>query len=336
MKFLSSLVYLSNSCLRKRLPQFRVSLGRPTPTARAYSSAGAPFQFHPSRSADSPVVYSFFERNTSTCQYIVSCPVTKDAALIDTVLDYEPSSAHISTSTADEIVSFIRKHGLNIKYILETHAHADHLTAAQYHRRIFNAAVGIGKRISMVQETFAPMYGFKPSELENSFDILFEDEEDFKLGDLRCRVIHLPGHTPDHVGYMIGQTVFTGDSIFMPDVGSARSDFPGGDARMLYSSMQRLMALPESYQLFVGHDYPVNRDRLCVTTVGKQLKSNKHSRRGVAASEFITFRQARDSILGTPSLFHPSLQTNIRGGRLPAKEGRIVFKIPATTSIEAL
>ncbi|KAJ6593894.1 beta-lactamase-like protein [Mycena capillaripes] len=249
-----------------------------------------------------------------------------DAALIDTVLDYDLPSGTIATTTADGILSFIEKHGLNIKYILETHAHADHLTAAQYHRKKFDVPVGIGKRISKVQETFGAVYGFEPSEFERAFDLLFQDDEEFKLGGLNCRVIHLPGHTPDHVGYVIGQSVFTGDCIFQPDCGSARSDFPGGDPRILYSSMQRLLALPESFQLFVGHDYPVGRQQLCLSIVGDQRRSNKHGK--VSESEFIALRNSRDSVLAPPQLLHPALQTNIRGGKLPPSDarGRIWFK----------
>ncbi|KAJ7725828.1 Metallo-hydrolase/oxidoreductase [Mycena maculata] len=305
---------------------------RPT-SARQYASVAQSFQCYPSQSPDSPTVYSFFERDTFTMQYIVSDPTTKDAALIDTVLDYDPASGTISTTTADEILAFIGKCGLNIKYILETHAHADHLSAARYYRNKFNVPVGVGKRISTVQEIFAPIYGLESSSFVDAFDLLFQDDESFQLGALNCRVIHLGGHTPDHVGYVIGQSAFTGDSIFQPDVGSARSDFPGGDAKSLYSSMQRLMALPESYRLFVGHDYPVDRQPIPVSTVGEQLLSNNHIRKGI--NEFISFRNSRDLVLGAPRLLHPSLQTNIRGGKLPPPDGlgRFSFRIPITTTV---
>ncbi|KAJ6625653.1 Metallo-hydrolase/oxidoreductase [Mycena sp. CBHHK59/15] len=319
--------------------RLRTSLHRPVTgsffqMAQKSSSVADPFQFHPSQSSGSPAVHSFFERITSTWQYVVSDPATMDAAVIDTVLDYDPSSGTVSTTTADEIISFIGKHGLNVKYILETHAHADHLTAARYYKRKFNAPVGIGNRITMVQETFAPVYGYDSAAFVDAFDLLFKDEEEFKLGSLNCRVIHLPGHTPDHVGYLIGESVFTGDSIFATDVGSARADFPGGDAKALYSSMQRLIALPGTYKLFLGHDYPVDRQQICVTTVQEQSKSNKHSKKGVSESEFVAFREARDSILGAPRLLHPSLQTNIRGGKLPPRDvdGHLWFKTPITTT----
>ncbi|KAJ7454027.1 Metallo-hydrolase/oxidoreductase [Mycena galericulata] len=303
--------------------------------ARQYASQPSHSQYYPSQSPDSPTVHSFFERHTSTWQYIVADPTTRDAALIDTVLDYEPASGTVSTTTADEIIAFVGKAGLNIKYILETHAHADHLSAAQYHKKIFNRPVGIGKRISMVQRTFAPVYGFDPSSsFVNAFDLLFDDDEEFKLSGLICRVMHLPGHTPDHVGYAIGGSVFTGDSVFQPDVGSARSDFPGGDARTLYTSIQRLMALPETSRLFVGHDYPPDRAPTPVSTVWEHLQSNKHTRNGISESEFIAFRNSRDSVLGAPRLLHPALQTNIRGGRLPGDgRGRLFFRIPITSPV---
>jgi len=213
---------------------YNIPRARAGPSLRRYASMTEP-SHHSSQCDACPTVFSFFEQRTSTWQYIVSDPVTKDAALIDTVLDYDASSGTIATTTADGILPFIEKQGLTIKYILETHAHADHLTAAQYYKKKFNVPIGIGKRISIVQATFAPVYGFDPSAFEDAFDLLFQDDEEFKLGALSCRVIHLPGHTPDHVGYVIGQSAFTGDSIFQPDVGSARCDFPGGDAKTLYS-----------------------------------------------------------------------------------------------------
>ncbi|KAF7337337.1 Metallo-hydrolase/oxidoreductase [Mycena sanguinolenta] len=303
-------------------------------TVRAFASMADP-SFHSSQCENCPDVYTFFEKRTSTWQYVVVDPATKNAALIDTVLDYDAPSGRISTTTADGILAFIEKQGLKIEYILETHAHADHLTASQYYKKKFNVPIGIGKRISLVQETFAPVYGFEPSALEGSFDLLFDDDEEFKLGALICRVMHLPGHTPDHVSYVIGECVFTGDSIFQPDVGSARCDFPGGDAKALYSSMQRLMALPEHFRLFVGHDYPDGRSHFSVSTVGEQRMLNKHSKVGVTEAEFVEFRRTRDSVLGAPQLLHPSLQTNIRGGRLPPRDGsgRLWFRIPLTPPV---
>ncbi|KAJ7188271.1 Metallo-hydrolase/oxidoreductase [Mycena filopes] len=329
IKALLSLTANFKGPLRSHLPRAHLVAPKIPAGNRRYGSS-ADHTYSANQSHGSPTVSSFFERNTSTWQHIVSDPVTRDAALIDTVLDYDLFPGAITTTTADKLVDFIREHGLNIKYVLETHAHADHLTAAQYYRTKFDVPVGIGKRISTVQKTFASVYGFSPSAFDRAFDLLFDDDEEFKIGNLACRVIHLPGHTPDHVGYVIGESVFTGDSIFQPDVGSARSDFPGGDAKTLYSSMRRLMDLPDSFRLFVGHDYPTGRQQLCTSTVGEQRQSNRHIKEGVSEAEFTSFRTARDSILGPPRLLHQSLQTNIRGGRLPA-DG--CFKIPFSASV---
>ncbi|KAG6845396.1 hypothetical protein H0H87_009743 [Tephrocybe sp. NHM501043] len=254
-------------------------------------------------------------------QYLVAEPVTLQAVVIDPVLDYDITTGTISTATADCILTFIKERGLKVCRILETHAHADHLSASQYFKANLPGDVPlcIGKRIKQVQKIFAPKYGLNSHTLENAFDILLEDEEEFKLGDLSCKVIHLPGHTPDHVGYMLGKNVFTGDSIFMPDVGSARTDFPGGNAKDLFSSMQRLLSLPQDYQLFVGHDYPPS-DRhvpLCMATVGEQRQFNKHGKVGTAEQEFIKFREDRDATLGEPRLLHPSLKVNLCAGRVP-------------------
>ncbi|OSD06709.1 Metallo-hydrolase/oxidoreductase [Trametes coccinea BRFM310] len=284
-----------------------------------------------------PTVYTFFEKATSTWQYIVVDPNTSDAVVVDPVLDYDPNSGTISTDTADGLVSFIEHNNLRITRILETHAHADHLTAAQYLKKQLDGdiPVCIGQRITMVQKTFAPKYGLEAESLKNAFDVYFKDDEEFNLGCLSCHVLHLPGHTPDHVGYVIGKAVFTGDSIFNPDVGSARADFPGGDAEKLYQSMQRLLALPEDYRLYVGHDYPQNRDQMCFATVADQRLKNKHVKEGTTPSDFIEFRRQRDAVLGAPRLLHPSLQVNIRAGRLPPpdEQGRIFLRIPVRVDL---
>ncbi|KZT10637.1 Metallo-hydrolase/oxidoreductase [Laetiporus sulphureus 93-53] len=286
-----------------------------------------------------PTVYTFFERATSTWQYIIVDPHTSDAVVIDPVLDYDASSGSVTTETADGLLSFIHHNKLTIHRILETHAHADHLTAAQYfkHQLGGQIPVCIGQRIGQVQKTFAPKYGFDdPSVFENTFDCFFKDDEQFGLGKLSCRVMHLPGHTPDHVGYLIGKAVFTGDSIFNPDVGSARADFPGGNAEDLYASMRRLLSLPPDYRLFVGHDYPQDRDQTCWSTVEEQRERNKHLKVGTDAEMFIEWRKQRDAVLGAPRLLHPSLQVNIRAGKLPPKDekGRIFFKIPITSTVD--
>ncbi|KAG7449545.1 Metallo-hydrolase/oxidoreductase [Guyanagaster necrorhizus] len=282
----------------------------------------------------------FFESQTSTWQYVISDPATLQAVLVDTVLDYDPAAGKVSTESADQLLAFIKKKNLKVLRILETHAHADHLTAAQYLKSKLpgDVPVCIGSRITQVQSNFAPVYGLEWSTFGETFDIFLKDDEEFPVGNLTCRVIHLPGHTPDHIGYAIGKAVFTGDSIFLPDVGSARVDFPGGDAKQLYASMNRLLSLPEDYKLFVGHDYPSCRNYNCVTTVGEQRKLNKHGKVGTTEEAFIHFRKQRDDTLGAPRLIHPSLQVNIRAGRLPPAdtEGRVWMKIPVkyTSDVE--
>ncbi|KAK0485943.1 Metallo-hydrolase/oxidoreductase [Armillaria novae-zelandiae] len=254
----------------------------------------------------------FFEPQTSTWQYLISDPVTSQAVLVDTVLDYDPASGKVSTESADKLLAFIEKKNLKILRILETHAHADHLTAAQYIKSKLpgEVPVCIGSRITQVQSNFGPVYGLERSAFDKTFDVFLKDDEEFPVGNLTCRVIHLPGHTPDHIGYVVGTAVFTGDSIFLPDVGSARS-------------MNRLLSLPE--------DYNYN----CVTTVGEQRRLNKHGKVGTTEEAFIDFRKKRDDALGAPRLIHPSLQVNIRAGRLPPAdaEGRVWMKIPVRSSI---
>ncbi|KAG6862253.1 hypothetical protein C0995_002184 [Termitomyces sp. Mi166 len=259
--------------------------------------------------------------NPITWQYLVADPITLEAAIIDPVLDYDITTRAVSTSTADCILKFIQDRGLKVLRILETHAHADHLSASQYLKEKLPDEVPlcIGKRITQVQQTFAPRYGLDPHSLEGAFDTLLEDDEEFKLGNISCKVIHLPGHTPDHVGYILGKNVFTGDSIFLPDVGSARADFPGGNAKDLFKSMQRLLSLPQDYKLFVGHDYPQGdrHDPLCMATVEEQRHLNKHGKTGTTEQEFIKFREDRDAHLGEPRLLYPSLKVNIRAGKVP-------------------
>ncbi|KAI4526190.1 Metallo-hydrolase/oxidoreductase [Schizophyllum commune Loenen D] len=272
-------------------------------------------------------------------QYVVTDPSTKDAVLIDTVLDYDPASGTLSTSTADGILAFVRNHALNVTKILETHAHADHLTASQYlkHHLPGNVPVCIGERIAQVQKHLAPVYGLAPQNLATTFDIFLKDDEVFMLGNLPVQVMHLPGHTPDHIGYLVGKSVFTGDSIFMPDLGSARADFPGGDARALYHSLQKLLSLPSDYEIFVGHDYPTGREKNCVTTVAEQRLNNKHVKIGTTERDFVDFRTARDKVLKAPRLIHPSLQVNVRAGRLPPPDpatGLSYFRTPLCGALD--
>ncbi|KAG6837698.1 hypothetical protein H0H93_003500 [Arthromyces matolae] len=288
--------------------------------------SGASCRQHFKSFVQSPVVFSFFEKQTSTWQYIVADVNTLEAVLIDPVLDYDNITKTVSTTTADCILQFIKDKELKVTRILETHAHADHLSASQYYKSNLPGDIPlcIGKRITQVQEIFAQRYGFEPHSLKGVFDILLEDDEEFQLGDITCKVIHLPGHTPDHVGYIIGKNVFTGDSIFLPDVGSARVDFPGGNAKDLYRSIQRLLALPSDYNLFVGHDYPpdARHDPNCVATVEEQRQANKHGKTGISEQEFIKVREERDATLGAPTLLHPSLKANICAGKLPPPDGK--------------
>jgi glyoxylase-like metal-dependent hydrolase (beta-lactamase superfamily II) len=297
-----------------------------------------------------PDIYACFEAATATWQYLVADPQTRDAVVIDSVLDFNPASSQISTDTADKLLGLISKYNLTVTRILETHAHADHLTAATYLQEKLASQgnprpeICIGERITEVQATFASKYQIKAAELANVFDKLFQDNEQFMIGEIRAKVLHLPGHTPDHVGYLIGENVFTGDSIFNPDVGSARADFPGGSAATLYSSTQTLLGLPKDYRLYVGHDYPpdaraendIGEKHKPYTTVKEQREENKHVKEGTTEEEFVKFRLERDAVLGEPRLLHQSLQFNIRAGKLPeaTESGDRFLRIPVKASNE--
>ncbi|KAJ6134759.1 hypothetical protein N7523_001081 [Penicillium sp. IBT 18751x] len=273
-----------------------------------------------------PVVHSIFDKQTSTWQYIVACPKTLQAVIIDPVLGLDVLDLKVFTSAADELLEIAASHGYTITRLLETHAHADHLTAAFYLQQKLLSTNGlqvpicIGRRICQVQEVFAKKYGVPESEVQNVFEQLFEDNEKFLIGEITAQVLHLPGHTPDHSGYVVGSNVFTGDSIFNPDVGSARCDFPNGDARVLYKSMQRLLSLPSHFKLYTGHDYPPadsGREPMAFVTVADQLEENKHVKTGTKEEDFVNWRENRDSGLKEPKLLHQALQVNIRGGRFP-------------------
>ncbi|KAH0542121.1 hypothetical protein FGG08_003421 [Glutinoglossum americanum] len=277
--------------------------------------------------ATEPEIHSYFDAGTSTWQYIVADRETRDAVIIDPVLNFDPVTAGVSTTSADELLAHIAQSGYNVQRILETHAHADHLTAAGYlQRELLNRSgsrppVCIGKRISEVQSTFAGRYGIDAQELTGAFDKLLEDDERFSLGNLSCTVIPLPGHTPDHVGYIIGGNAFTGDSIFNPYLGTARADFPGGSASSLYRSVKTLLSLPPDYRLYVGHDYPPDGKQgpVAFTTVAEQNSTNKHIKHDTTEEEFTKLRRDRDSALSEPKLLHQALQVNIRGGRMPER-----------------
>jgi len=283
--------------------------------------------------AAKPEVRSFFHPPTSTFSYVVWDPATRAAAVIDSVLDYEPESGRTSPRYADEIIRFVRDNDLTIEWLLETHAHADHLAGGGYLRDALGGATGIGAGIRAVQEHFREVYnlerGFLPD--GSQFDHLFVDGETFRVGNLEARAITTPGHTPDHLTYLIGDAAFVGDTLFMPDGGTARCDFPGGDAQTLYRSIGRILALPDETRLFVLHDYrPGGREYRNETTVGEQKRGNIHVGEGHPEAEFVKMRAERDATLGLPRLIIPSVQVNIRAGRLPPAEdnGTRYVKVP--------
>lgn len=280
-------------------------------------------------------IQSFFHEDTNTISYLVSDPLTGKAAVIDPVADYEPSDGKLGFTSVNLILDAARKENLDVIWVLETHIHADHLSAAHYIRTKTGAQVGIGDKIDKVQGIFNPLFNYKKSDnSEKDFDHQFYDGEVIKLGNLDVRVIHTPGHTPACVTYCIGDAAFVGDTLFMPDYGTARADFPGGDALTLYQSIQRILELPAETRLFMCHDYkPATRDRyVWETTVKAQRDSNVHVHQGVSADEFVQMRQGRDATLSSPKLILPSIQFNLRAGRLPEPESnnRRYLKIPLT------
>lgn len=280
-----------------------------------------------------PEIKAFFDDKTSTVTYLVWDPATRAAAIIDPVLDYEPHAARLTTESVDGVLEVADQLQLQLVWALDTHAHADHLSAAHHVRSVTGARVGIGTRITEVQRAFSPMFHATDVCPDGStFDGLFDDGETFALGDLTVRVIHTPGHTPACVTYVVDDTAFVGDTLFMPDYGTARADFPGGDAATLYQSIHRILDLPPKTRVFVGHDYlPDGRDLPAwETTVAEQRAANVHVHDGVDEGAFVAMRRARDATLDPPRLILPSLQVNIRGGAMPPAEddGQVYLKIP--------
>lgn len=278
-------------------------------------------------------VKAFFDEPTSTVTYLVSDPATRRAAVIDPVLGYDHRNGKVSTAMADGVLAAAHEADISIVWVLETHVHADHLSAAPYIRQRTGAPVAIGERVRDVQTIFRPVFNLDDVSGDGSeFDCLLRDGETFALGNLTVEVLHTPGHTPACVSYRIGDSVFVGDTLFMPDYGTARADFPGGSARTLYRSIQRLLALPPETRLFVCHDYKApGRDyHAWETTVAEERARNIHVHEGVSMEEFIAMRQRRDAALAAPALLLPSIQTNIRAGRLPKAESNGVryLKIP--------
>lgn len=278
----------------------------------------------------------FFDEATNTVSYLIFDPATRQGAVIDPVLDWDHRSGEADTRSADQLIETARQEEVTIALILETHAHADHLTAAPYIKQRCGGKIGIGEHIKEVQRIFRPVFAADDVKPEGGdFDLLLRDGERLKLGSLEIEVIHTPGHTPACVCYRIGDDVFVGDTLFMHDYGTARADFPGGDARALFRSIKRLLALPPETRLWMCHDYkaPGRDDYAWQSTVAEQRAHNPHVKDGVTEDEFVAFRQARDAKLAAPTLLLPSIQVNIRAGRFPEAESNGVryLKIPVKT-----
>lgn len=280
-----------------------------------------------------PQVKHFFDKATWTLTYVIYDAPGGTAAIIDSVLDYDSKSGRTKTGSADEVIAFVQEQKLDVAWILETHAHADHMSASQYLRDRLGGRIGIGAHITRVQETFKKVFNLEPGLATDGsqFDRLFGDGDRFEIGRLVGEVIAVPGHTPACVAYRVGDALFIGDTMFMPDVGTARCDFPGGDARMLYKSMRRLLEFPPQTRIFVCHDYPPpGRDVQCQTTVAAQREANLHVHDGVSEEAFVEMRTRRDATLDMPMLILPAIQVNIRAGAFPPPEenGVRYLKIP--------
>ena len=284
-----------------------------------------------------PIVDAFFDEATNTVSYIVREPEGQSCAIIDSVLDYDQAAGRTDTSSADAIIAFVKANDIKVAWILESHVHADHLSAAPYLQDQLGGKIGIGTQITVVQDTFGKVFneGTAFQRDGSQFDALFEDGESLNIGQMRVDVMHTPGHTPACLTYVIGDTAFVGDTLFMPDFGTARCDFPGGSASDLYQSIQRILSLPDDTRVFVGHDYKApGRDEFAwETTIGEQKALNIHIGEGRPMEEFVTMRTARDGKLGMPRLILPSIQTNMRAGQMPEPEddGKSYFKVPINT-----
>lgn len=281
-----------------------------------------------------PQVSAFFDPPTNTFTYLVRDPSSDACAIIDSVLAFDYSSGRTDTHAADELIAHIREAGLQVQWILETHAHADHLSAAPYLQEQLGGKIGIGEHIIEVQQIFGKVFnaGTEFARDGSQFDALFADGDTFSIGNLSVKVLHTPGHTPACLSYLIGDAVFVGDTLFMPDYGTARCDFPGGDSATLYQSVQKLLALPDETRMYLCHDYlPEGRSHYVhETTVGEQRRRNIHVHEGVSEADFVALRDARDATLSAPKLLIPSVQVNIRAGHLPEPEdnGQVYLKVP--------
>ncbi|MDO9637317.1 MAG: MBL fold metallo-hydrolase [Pseudotabrizicola sp.] len=279
-------------------------------------------------------VQGFFDEATNTVTYVVTEAEGSACAVIDSVLDFDYASGHTDTRSADQVIAFIQDKGLDLQWILETHVHADHLSAAPYIQERLGGKIGIGNQITVVQDTFGKIFneGTRFQRDGSQFDQLFREGDSFHIGGLRGDVLHTPGHTPACLTYVIGDAAFVGDTLFMPDFGTARCDFPGGSAEVLFDSVQKIMALPDKTRIFVGHDYkaPGRDDFAWETTVGAQKALNVHVGAGKSREEFVAMRQGRDATLAMPRLIIPSLQVNMRAGQMPEPDdnGTSYLKVP--------
>jgi glyoxylase-like metal-dependent hydrolase (beta-lactamase superfamily II) len=282
----------------------------------------------------SPEVKAFFDEATFTVSYVVKDPMSNKAAIIDSVLDFDYASGHTDTTSADEVIAYVKEQGLDIEWILETHVHADHLSAAPYIQEQVGGKIGIGEKITVVQDTFGKVFneGTAFQRDGSQFDKLFVQGDSFHIGQLRGDVLHTPGHTPACLTYVIGDAAFVGDTLFMPDFGTARCDFPGGSAETMYESVQKILSLPDETRIFVGHDYkaPGREEFAWETTVGEQKAKNIHVGGTNQREDFVRMRTERDATLAMPRLIVPSLQVNMRAGQMPEPEddGHVYLKVP--------
>jgi glyoxylase-like metal-dependent hydrolase (beta-lactamase superfamily II) len=280
-----------------------------------------------------PDVIKFFDEESNTFSYIVKDPASNACAVFDSVMDIDYAAGKITYDHADQIIAYIKKHDLSLEWLIETHVHADHLSGAPYIQGILGGKIGVGEHITVIQETFGKVFneGTEFQRDGSQFDKLFTEGDSYQIGALNVFVMHTPGHTPACMTHVIGNAAFVGDTLFMPDGGSARADFPGGDAGELYDSIQKVLSLPDDMRLFMCHDYgPGGRDIQWETTVGAQKTDNIHVGQGKSRRDFIKFREDRDAQLGMPKLIIPSLQINMRGGELPPedKDGKRFLKVP--------
>ena len=281
-----------------------------------------------------PIVTHFFDAPTNTFSYVIQDPDSQSCAILDSVLDFDYAAGRTDVRSADEIIAFVRDNGLEVEWILETHVHADHLSAAPYLHEALGGKTGIGAKITVVQEVFGKAFnaGTEFARDGSQFDRLFEEGDTFAIGHLEGRVLHTPGHTPACLTYVIGDAAFVGDTLFMPDYGTARCDFPGGDARTLYRSIQKVLALPDETRLFLCHDYktPDRDEYRHETRVAEQRAHNVHVHEGISEEAFVRMRTERDATLDMPTLIIPSVQVNMRGGRMPQAEdnGQVYLKVP--------